>query len=129
MKRALAALALALGCDSGDESGGPCVDRKGAYQVSLVAESGNCPTPVSFIVTDGGAPGAEPGCTGTTQPSADNCSLILDVQCPSDDGGSFSTAGKIDWNADGSRGTGKLSFSATDPNGCQGLYRVTYTRL
>jgi hypothetical protein len=130
MKRALVVLAIALGCDSGDDGpGGPCADRSGAYQVDLVAESGTCAS-TSFIVTGGDE--LEPGCVGSVAPSADNCSVVVDMKCnDAAAGDEFQMTGKITWNVDSSRASGKVSVSTADRYGvgCSGLYRVTYTRL
>lgn len=129
MRKAAVLVVLMLGCDSGEE-GGPCADRTGLYQSDMVAEWGDCPSPISQIVNIDGAPmGGK--CTGSVVPSADNCSVTQDQTCVLDTGATAKMTGKTEWNADGSRGGGKVSVTITLPGGdsCNGLYRQTLRRL
>lgn len=122
-------LAMLLGCDTGEDSG-PCAERAGLYQQEMVAEWGDCPSPIKQVVNVDGAPmGGK--CTGSVIPSADNCSITQDQACTLDDGAKVTMVGKTEWSRDGASGTGKLSISLTPAfgPGCSGLYRMSLRRL
>lgn len=134
----LALIAITLfGC-SGDPSDpgsapGPsgCEARHGLYKYSLVPMgTTTCPAlPETVFNADDTTPDM---CQGGRANSADLCVVTLDVRCPSSNGYSVITRGKVTWSPDASRGSGTLFLELDDEAGayaCSGTYAVSYTRL
>lgn len=129
MKRAVAVLLVLAGC--GDD--GPpewCAAPSGLYEMTMTPESGNCSTGVIQAIVTLGGPAMVQGCVGDRSVSANNCEISLDITCPAEGGGTSKTTGKVAWNEDGGFGAGRLYMVLNQGiNSCDGIFRVTYTRL
>lgn len=120
-------LALALlGCGPS----GPCADRQGSYVVDFSTRSGNCGDQNEAVVNIQPG-GGQTSCTGSSQVSADNCTVDLDVTCPFNANQSVQEAGQVVWSSDGSHGSGTIQLTLRDAASnilCSGTYDVHYQR-
>lgn len=114
MRHLLVAACLVTSC-----GGGVCADRIGVYEMSLVAESGDCPS--EKLIINYGAPEPLPAdCIDKGSVTDDSCDVTVDVTCPT-----FRMTGKVSWSEDGGSGSGRLFYAGA----CTSVFQVTYTRL
>lgn len=131
-----AVLVLVAGCAaSSPDPTGPCAKRSGTYRTTTTKQSGTCPNFTESISTITEQPTKiDPPCTGTLGYSADNCRVTFDSSCPEPNLGAGYTQrwrGTVDWDVNGSRGTGTLEVLVTRPDGtlvCNGVYGVVDRR-
>jgi|SRR5579883_2268054 len=126
----LATVAVATIACSGTASGahgdgGTCTARSGNYVAHFVERpNGTCGSIPDAVVADA----APAGCQGTRTPSADNCSLDIDLTCTTSAATTHET-GTSHWAPDGLTGNATMTIT-TQAGGhtCTSTYDVTFTR-
>ena len=137
---ALVALVL-VACSSSDDTpstprvgsgAGQCASREGATFVAKLTErNGNCGLNGELVVQINANTGA--GCTGTSTPTADNCEVQYDQECPSKSNGiaKIHETGKGKWSTDGAYGTATENISLLDAANnvvCASVVDIEYKR-
>ncbi|MES2359954.1 MAG: hypothetical protein V4529_16565 [Gemmatimonadota bacterium] len=131
---------VAVGC--GSSKGGnsnappvPCAPRNGTYTVTFHERSGDCGPIAEQLFnanqSTGMVSGQSSNCVNSTTTSADNCTVTLDITCPTDNGGHVTDRGKVEWAEDASMAGGIVQTIVMPPPGligCAETYDVTYVR-
>jgi hypothetical protein len=127
LKRLILGLVLVGACGSAGETG-QCAQRAGTYRFSYAFISGDCGAgPVGDVSTID----AQPPASASERYSADNCEVtIVDSTSTTADGYTVTLNGKIEWNQDGSHGSGPITIDESSLDGtCHGSYQITSDRI
>jgi hypothetical protein len=135
-------LLLAAACSSTTTTSthtGPCVGRTGSYRAHVAVTAGGskaCGVVADQIIVldSNGQSASTAGCSGSSQVSADQCTVTIDEACPEPGacvGCSSVTSGTVTWSQDGRSGSGSLEIRGLNADktiGCDGIYDVTYAK-
>lgn len=133
MYRVAFVLALALvGCGEEEKD---CAQRIGTYVTQFTQRTGNCGAAPEQVVTMTEQPRSVTApCAGAISYSGDNCKMTFSALCPQDQigpGFKMQEEGTVNFNREGTRGTGVEQLILYDGNGallCQGTYDLTWTK-
>jgi hypothetical protein len=109
------------------EETGPCAQRAGTYRTSYAQISGDCGAgPVGDVSTID----AQPPASASERYSADNCEVTIVDSTSTTATGTVTINGKIEWNQDGSHGSGPITIDESGLDGtCHGSYQITSDRI